>query len=136
MRLLSLSLWRSGGARHLLSYSLRSQSLSELSLLKQHIEAQAKELDHRMHRVEELEEKERVANENDVCFVVWLWAVGNLREIEGLMMDIAQEAAAGIGVEQQFVAADYLKVHFAESWNEMHHLLIMELNANCLVDSL
>ncbi|RZC43807.1 hypothetical protein C5167_036762 [Papaver somniferum] len=22
--------------------------------------------------------------------------------------------------------ADYLKVHFAESWNEMHHLLIME----------
>ncbi|RHN55591.1 hypothetical protein MtrunA17_Chr5g0419511 [Medicago truncatula] len=73
MRLLSLSLWRSGGARHLLSYSLRSQSLSELSLLKQHIEAQAKELDHRMHRVEELEEKERVANEN----------------IEGLMMDIA-----------------------------------------------
>uniref|UniRef100_A0A7N0VD00 Ubiquinol oxidase n=1 Tax=Kalanchoe fedtschenkoi TaxID=63787 RepID=A0A7N0VD00_KALFE len=23
-------------------------------------------------------------------------------------------------------AADYLKVHFAESWNEMHHLLIME----------
>lgn len=75
---------------------------AELSLLKQHIEAQAKELDHRMHRVEELEEKERVANEN----------------IEGLMMDIAaaeeeinrwklaaeQEAAAGTGVEQQFVA--------------------------------
>lgn len=23
--------------------------------------------------------------------------------------------------------ADYLKVHFAESWNEMHHLLIMEV---------
>ncbi|KAJ7982731.1 Ubiquinol oxidase [Quillaja saponaria] len=22
--------------------------------------------------------------------------------------------------------ADYLKVHFAESWNEMHHLLIMK----------
>lgn len=22
---------------------------------------------------------------------------------------------------------DYLKVHFAESWNEMHHLLIMEV---------
>jgi ubiquinol oxidase len=22
--------------------------------------------------------------------------------------------------------ADYLKVHFAESWNELHHLLIME----------
>lgn len=37
---------------------------AELSLLKQHIEAQAKELVHRMHRIEELEEKERVANEN------------------------------------------------------------------------
>lgn len=37
---------------------------AELSLLKQHIEAQTKELDHRMHRIEELEEKERVANEN------------------------------------------------------------------------
>ncbi|TKY60221.1 myosin-10 isoform X1 [Spatholobus suberectus] len=75
---------------------------AELNLLKQHIEAQAKELDHRMHRIEELEEKERVANEN----------------IEGLMMDIAaaeeeinrwkvaaeQEAAAGRGVEQEFVA--------------------------------
>ncbi|KAK7359038.1 hypothetical protein VNO77_00982 [Canavalia gladiata] len=75
---------------------------AELSLLKQHIEAQTKELDHRMHRIEELEEKERVANEN----------------IEGLMMDIAaaeeeinrwkvaaeQEAAAGRGVEQEFVA--------------------------------
>lgn len=23
--------------------------------------------------------------------------------------------------------SDYLKVHFAESWNEMHHLLIMEV---------
>ncbi|KAK7247373.1 hypothetical protein RIF29_42255 [Crotalaria pallida] len=75
---------------------------AELSLLKQHIEAQTKELDHRMRRIEELEEKERVANEN----------------IEGLMMDIAaaeeeinrwkvaaeQEAAAGRGVEQEFLA--------------------------------
>lgn len=26
--------------------------------------------------------------------------------------------------------ADYLKVHFAESWNEMHHLLIMEVRTN------
>ncbi|XP_004309991.1 PREDICTED: myosin-9 [Fragaria vesca subsp. vesca] len=75
---------------------------AELSLLKQHVEAQAKELDHRMHKIEELEEKERLANES----------------IEGLMMDIAaaeeeitrwkvaaeQEAAAGTGVEQEFVA--------------------------------
>jgi ubiquinol oxidase len=27
--------------------------------------------------------------------------------------------------------ADYLKVHFAESWNEMHHLLIMEVSIFC-----
>uniref|UniRef100_A0A2P2IL49 Paramyosin n=1 Tax=Rhizophora mucronata TaxID=61149 RepID=A0A2P2IL49_RHIMU len=74
----------------------------ELSLLKEHVEAQAKELNHRMHRIEELEEKERVANES----------------IEGLMMDITaaeeeilrwkvaaeEEAAAGRGVEQEFVA--------------------------------
>ncbi|XP_050374357.1 uncharacterized protein LOC126791907 [Argentina anserina] len=75
---------------------------AEVSLLKQHLEAQAKELDHRMHKIEELEDKERLANES----------------IEGLMMDIAaaeeeitrwkvaaeQEAAAGTGVEQEFVA--------------------------------
>ncbi|XP_038986087.1 ubiquinol oxidase 4, chloroplastic/chromoplastic-like isoform X2 [Phoenix dactylifera] len=30
--------------------------------------------------------------------------------------------------------ADYLKVHFAESWNEMHHLLIMEVST-CLIAS-
>lgn len=40
---------------------------AELSLLKQHVEAQAKELDHRMHKIEELEEKERLANES-VCY--------------------------------------------------------------------
>lgn len=41
---------------------------AELSLLKHHVEAQAKELDHRMHRIEELEEKERLANES-VCYL-------------------------------------------------------------------
>ncbi|OAY32479.1 uncharacterized protein At3g49055 [Manihot esculenta] len=75
---------------------------AEASLLKEHEEAQAKELDHRLHRIEELEEKERVANES----------------VEGLMLDIAaaeeeitrwkvaaeQEAAAGRAVEQDFVA--------------------------------
>ncbi|XP_023925256.1 uncharacterized protein LOC112036659 [Quercus suber] len=74
---------------------------AESSLLKEHVEAQAKELNHRMRQIEELEEKERVANES----------------IEGLMMDIAaaeeeitrwkvaaeQEAAAGRAVEQEFV---------------------------------
>ena len=37
---------------------------AELSVLKEHVEDQAKELNHRMYRIEELEEKERVANEN------------------------------------------------------------------------
>ena len=41
-------------------YVLRAES----SVLKEHVEAQAKELNHRMHRIEELEEKERVANES------------------------------------------------------------------------
>ncbi|KAF8378199.1 hypothetical protein HHK36_029536 [Tetracentron sinense] len=75
---------------------------AESSLLKAHVEAQAKEISQRKHHIEELEEKERVANES----------------VEGLMMDIAaadeeiarwkvaaeQEAAAGRGVEQEFVA--------------------------------
>ncbi|KAL5552757.1 hypothetical protein UlMin_040158 [Ulmus minor] len=75
---------------------------AESTLLKEHIEAQAKELDCRLRQIEELQEKERVANES----------------VEGLMMDIAaaeeeitrwkeaaeQEAAAGRGVEQEFVA--------------------------------
>ncbi|XXG88804.1 hypothetical protein AAC387_Pa12g0968 [Persea americana] len=75
---------------------------AELSLLKTHIEAQAKEISQRKHQIKELEEKERVANES----------------VEGLMMDIAaaeeeiarwklaaeQEAAAGRAVEQEFLA--------------------------------
>ncbi|KAF9606655.1 hypothetical protein IFM89_027699 [Coptis chinensis] len=75
---------------------------TESSLLKAHVDAQSKELNQRKLRVEELEEKERVANES----------------VEGLMMDIAaaeeeitrwkvaaeQEATAGRGVEQEFIA--------------------------------
>ncbi|RWR97019.1 myosin-10 [Cinnamomum micranthum f. kanehirae] len=75
---------------------------AELSLLKTHLEAQAKELSQRKHQIKDLEEKERVANES----------------VEGLMMDIAaaeeeiarwklaaeQEAAAGRAVEQEFLA--------------------------------
>ncbi|XP_057529225.1 uncharacterized protein At3g49055 [Amaranthus tricolor] len=75
---------------------------AESSLLKEHLETQSKELSLRKLRIEELEEKERQANEN----------------IEGLMIDIAaaeeeitrwkvaaeQEAAAGRAVEQEFLA--------------------------------
>ncbi|GAV74931.1 hypothetical protein CFOL_v3_18411 [Cephalotus follicularis] len=74
---------------------------AESSLLKEHVEAQAKELSDRIRRIDELKEKERLANES----------------VEGLMMDIAaseeeitrwkvaaeQEAAAGRAVEQEFV---------------------------------
>nr|XP_004239148.1 myosin heavy chain, clone 203 [Solanum lycopersicum] len=74
----------------------------ESSLLKEHVETQAKELSQWKQRVEELEEKERVANEN----------------VEGLMLDITaaeeeitrwkvaaqQEAAAGKAVEQECAA--------------------------------
>lgn len=74
---------------------------AESCLLKELVEAQAKELNHRMRRIEELEEKERLANDS----------------VEGLMMDIAaaeeeitrwkvaaeQEAAAGRAVEQEYV---------------------------------
>lgn len=28
--------------------------------------------------------------------------------------------------------ADYIKMHFAESWNELHHLLIMEVITVCI----
>ncbi|CAL1378332.1 unnamed protein product [Linum trigynum] len=75
---------------------------AESSLLKEHIEGQAKELAYRLQRIEELEEKERVANES----------------VEGLMLDIAaaeeeitrwkvaaeEEAAAGRTVEQEVMA--------------------------------
>ncbi|XP_028752326.1 myosin-9-like [Neltuma alba] len=78
----------------------RDELRTELSLLKQHVEDQAKELNLRMQRIEELEEKEKVANES----------------VEGLMIDIAsaeeeinrwkvaaeQEAGAGRAVEQEF----------------------------------
>ncbi|KAL3649820.1 hypothetical protein CASFOL_006223 [Castilleja foliolosa] len=74
----------------------------ESSLYKERVDAQAKELNHWKQRVEELEDKERVANEN----------------VEGLMMDITaaeeeimrwkvaaqQEADAGKAVEQEYVA--------------------------------
>ncbi|XP_042501931.1 uncharacterized protein At3g49055-like [Macadamia integrifolia] len=74
---------------------------AELSILRAHLEAQGKELSQRKHRIEELEGKERVANEN----------------VEGLMMDIAaaeeeiarwkvaaeQEAAAGRAIEQEYL---------------------------------
>ena len=39
-------------------------SRAESNLLKEHVEVQAKELSNRMGRIEELEEKERVANES------------------------------------------------------------------------
>ncbi|KAL9226385.1 hypothetical protein vseg_002205 [Gypsophila vaccaria] len=74
---------------------------AESSLLKDRLETQGKELSQKKHRIEELELRERQANEN----------------IQGLMMDIAaaeeeitrwkgaaeQEAAAGSAVEQEYL---------------------------------
>lgn len=41
------------------------------NLLKEHVEAQAKELENRTNRIMELEEKERVANES-VCYLYFV----------------------------------------------------------------
>ncbi|KAL8157005.1 hypothetical protein AgCh_001927 [Apium graveolens] len=43
---------------------------AEANLLKQHVEAQAKELVQRKQKLEELEEKERVANDNVTCLYI------------------------------------------------------------------
>ncbi|GAB2297890.1 hypothetical protein Dimus_031975 [Dionaea muscipula] len=73
---------------------------AESSFLKERLEVHAKELIHKKQRIEELEEKERAANEN----------------VDGLMMDVTaaeeeirrwkvaaeQEAAAGRAVEQEY----------------------------------
>ncbi|KAK1381536.1 E3 ubiquitin-protein ligase RGLG2-like [Heracleum sosnowskyi] len=75
---------------------------AEMCLLKQHVEGQAKEIIQWKQNTKDIEEKERVANEN----------------VEGLMMDIAaaeeeitrwkvaaeQEADAGKAVEKDFLA--------------------------------
>ncbi|KAL6567867.1 hypothetical protein OROGR_001535 [Orobanche gracilis] len=75
---------------------------AESNLHKERVDAQARELNHWKKQVEQLEEKEMVANEN----------------VEGLMMDVSaaneeimrwkaaaeQEAEAGKAVEQEYVA--------------------------------
>ncbi|KAL6562693.1 hypothetical protein OROGR_003700 [Orobanche gracilis] len=77
------------------------EELSESNLHKERVDAQARELNHWKKQVEELEEKEMVANEN----------------VEGLMMDVTaaneeimrwktaaeQEAEAGKAVEQEYI---------------------------------
>ncbi|KAG2269425.1 hypothetical protein Bca4012_071720 [Brassica carinata] len=84
-----------------LQHSLEESS-EEISSLRKQLNSQTKELNQRMRQIEELKEKERIANEN----------------VEGLMTDIAaaeeeiarwkvaaeQEAAAGGAVEQDFTS--------------------------------
>ncbi|XP_010477999.1 PREDICTED: myosin-9 [Camelina sativa] len=81
---------------------LLEESREETSALRKQLDTQTKELNQRMRQIEELKEKERIANEN----------------VEGLMTDIAaaeeeitrwkvaaeQEAAAGGAVEQDFTS--------------------------------
>ncbi|KAL0906641.1 hypothetical protein M5K25_025153 [Dendrobium thyrsiflorum] len=99
--------------RHLVE-ALRAES----SLLKAHLDAQAKEIGQLMLQIKELEEKEHMANES----------------VEGLMTDIAaaeeeiarwklaaeQEAAAGKEVEQEFLAQlSYLRQELEEAKQAM-----------------
>ncbi|CAA7023636.1 unnamed protein product [Microthlaspi erraticum] len=88
-----------------LQHSLE-ESREETSSLRKQLDSQTKELNHRLRQIEELKEKERIANEN----------------VEGLMTDIAaaeeeiarwkvaaeQEAAAGGAVEQDFTSQLYV----------------------------
>lgn len=46
---------------------------AEANLLRQHVEAQAKELIQRKRKLEELEEKDRVANENVTCLYIYFF---------------------------------------------------------------
>ncbi|CAD5313649.1 unnamed protein product [Arabidopsis thaliana] len=85
---------------------LLEASREETSSLRKQLDTQTKELNQRMRQIEELKEKERIANEN----------------VEGLMTDIAaaeeeitrwkvaaeQEAAAGGAVEQDFTSQLYV----------------------------
>ncbi|VVA93814.1 unnamed protein product [Arabis nemorensis] len=88
-----------------LQHSLE-ESREETNSLRKQLDTQTKELKQRMRQIEELKEKERIANEN----------------VEGLMTDIAaaeeeitrwkvaaeQEAAAGGAVEQDFTSQLYV----------------------------
>lgn len=75
---------------------------AETSLLKDHVEAQAQELDRRKQIMEELEEKERVANENVERFMTDI--AGAEEETTRWKVAAQQEAAAGKAIEQEFVA--------------------------------
>ncbi|KAG2318840.1 hypothetical protein Bca52824_012053 [Brassica carinata] len=97
--------WRNQGKcnlRGLLLFFLNKSTREETSSLRKQLDSHTKELNQRMRQIEELKEKERLANDN----------------VEGLMTDIAaaeeeiarwkvaaeQEAAAGGAVEQDFTS--------------------------------
>ncbi|CAN1310922.1 Uncharacterized protein At3g49055 [Linum perenne] len=77
---------------------LRNESI----LLKEKIEIQAKEQSNKMHRIEELEDKERAANENIEGLIMDITAAEE--EIRRWKVTAEQEAAAGHAVEKDFVA--------------------------------
>uniref|UniRef100_A0A7N0T9U5 Paramyosin n=1 Tax=Kalanchoe fedtschenkoi TaxID=63787 RepID=A0A7N0T9U5_KALFE len=74
----------------------------ESGFLKEHIEAQAKDLSQKKLRIEELEQKERVANENVEGLMTDISAAEE--EINRWKMAAEQEAAAGKAVEQELLA--------------------------------
>ncbi|CAM8976293.1 unnamed protein product [Rhodiola kirilowii] len=74
----------------------------ESGYLKEHIEAQAKDLSQKKLQIEELEERERVANENVEGLMTDVSAAEE--EINRWKMAAEQEAAAGKAVEQELLA--------------------------------
>lgn len=57
---------------------------AEANLLRQHVEAQAKELIQRKQKLEELEEKERVANDNVTCLYIFYKCFKKCDENQGM----------------------------------------------------
>ncbi|KAK6139186.1 hypothetical protein DH2020_027065 [Rehmannia glutinosa] len=92
---------------------------AESNLYKEHVDAQAKELNQWKRQVEELEEKERVANEN-VGLMMDITAAEE--EIMRWKVAAQQEADAGKAVEQEYVAQ--LECCFKFSLELLLHLCI------------
>ncbi|CAH2033981.1 unnamed protein product [Thlaspi arvense] len=111
-----------------LQHSLE-ESREETSSLRKQLDSQTKELNQRMRQIEELKEKERIANEN----------------VEGLMTDIAaaeeeiarwkvaaeQEAAAGGAVEQDFTS----QVRKSLCWSNAGALIVLGLGFDIWAES-
>ncbi|KAK6160292.1 hypothetical protein DH2020_003673 [Rehmannia glutinosa] len=93
---------------------------AESNLYKEHVDAQAKELNQWKRQVEELEEKERVANEN-VGLMMDITAAEE--EIMRWKVAAQQEADAGKAVEQEYVAQLLLHLCIRKAHNRFADFL-------------